>query len=64
MYMDRTAAYAVAVRTSEYDLPPEILDDLVAQVTSRAMDGTNFGEDAKRGRTKETSRDYGYMEDD
>ncbi|KAJ6627266.1 Translin [Mycena sp. CBHHK59/15] len=29
------AAYAVAVRGSEYDLPPEMLDDLVAQTTAR-----------------------------
>ncbi|KAJ7102260.1 Translin [Mycena belliarum] len=29
------AAYAVAVRGSEYDLPPEMLDDLVAQTTSK-----------------------------
>ncbi|KAJ7655156.1 Translin [Mycena polygramma] len=29
------AAYAVAVRGSEYDLPQEMLDDLVAQVTAR-----------------------------
>ncbi|KAJ6574767.1 Translin [Mycena capillaripes] len=29
------AAYAVAVRGSEYDLPPEMLDDLVAQVTAK-----------------------------
>ncbi|KAJ7630615.1 Translin [Roridomyces roridus] len=30
-----TAAYALVVRGSEYDLPPEMLDDLVAQTTSR-----------------------------
>ncbi|KAK7064525.1 Translin-associated protein X [Favolaschia claudopus] len=29
------AAYAIAVRGSEYDLPPEKWDDLVAQVTTR-----------------------------
>ncbi|KAF7339958.1 Translin-associated protein X [Mycena venus] len=29
------AAYAVAVRGSEYDLPQEMLDDLVAQATAR-----------------------------
>ncbi|KAF8213435.1 Translin [Mycena galopus ATCC 62051] len=29
------AAYAVAVRGSEYDLPQEMLDDLVAQATNR-----------------------------
>jgi len=29
------AAYAVAVRGSEYDLPQEMIDDLVAQATAR-----------------------------
>ncbi|KAJ7785962.1 Translin [Mycena metata] len=29
------AAYAISVRSSEYDLPQEMLDDLVAQVTAR-----------------------------
>jgi len=28
------AAYAVVVRGSEYDLPPDILDDIVAQFIS------------------------------
>ncbi|KAJ7169541.1 Translin [Mycena filopes] len=37
------AAYAVAVRGSEYDLPPEMLDDLVAQVTSRYNLGRDGG---------------------
>ncbi|KAJ3576143.1 hypothetical protein NP233_g638 [Leucocoprinus birnbaumii] len=34
------AAYTVVVRSSEYDLPPEILDDIVAQSISRFSDRT------------------------
>ena len=42
-----TAAYAIAVRTSEYsDLPPEMLEDLVAQTVARATEG----EDSRRRR--------------
>ena len=29
------AVYAIVVRTSEYDLPPEILDDIIAQSMSK-----------------------------
>jgi hypothetical protein len=47
-----TAAYAVAVRGSEYDLPPEMLDDLVAQTTARF----NMGDGLRR------ERDEGYGE--
>ncbi|KAF9452538.1 Translin [Macrolepiota fuliginosa MF-IS2] len=32
------AAYTIAVRSSEYDLPPEILDDIVAQSISHFSD--------------------------
>ncbi|KIY67587.1 Translin [Cylindrobasidium torrendii FP15055 ss-10] len=32
------AVYAIVVRTSEYDLPPDLLDDLVAQITSGNSD--------------------------
>ncbi|KAF5355654.1 hypothetical protein D9756_004214 [Leucocoprinus leucothites] len=32
------AAYTIVVRSSEYDLPPEILDDIVAQSISRFSD--------------------------
>ncbi|KAL4243083.1 translin family protein [Abortiporus biennis] len=42
------AAYALAVRSSEYDLPPEILDDLV----QRAIINTTSG-DGKRKRDRE-----------
>ncbi|PIL29628.1 hypothetical protein GSI_08265 [Ganoderma sinense ZZ0214-1] len=42
------AAYAVAVRTSEFDLPPEMLDDFVAQTVSRTTDGDAFGGDRTR----------------
>ncbi|KAI0702457.1 Translin [Cytidiella melzeri] len=40
------AAYAIAVRCSEYDLPPEMLDDIAAMVSSSAGRGT--GEEQPR----------------
>jgi hypothetical protein len=43
--------YAIAVRTAEYDLPPEMIDDLVA----RHMSGYGTGGPPARGR--ETERD-------
>ncbi|KAJ7139786.1 Translin [Mycena epipterygia] len=43
------AAYAVAVRGSEYDLPPEMLDDLVAQTTAKF----NMGDGPRRERDEE-----------
>ncbi|KAJ7462722.1 Translin [Mycena galericulata] len=46
------AAYAVAVRGSEYDLPPEMLDDLVAQTTAKF----NIGDGLRR------ERDEGFIE--
>ncbi|KAI0768549.1 Translin [Trametes elegans] len=55
------ATYAVVVRTSEYDLPPELLDDLVAQTLSRAADHSNFGEEIRRKRTRDADYD---MEED
>ena len=48
-----TAAYAIAVRTSEFDLPPDMLDDLVAQMVSRATDTSGFGDDTRRRRGAE-----------
>ncbi|KAI1797631.1 Translin [Ganoderma leucocontextum] len=53
------AAYAVAVRISEFDLPAEMLDDFVAQMVSRTTDGDRFGEDSRR-RTRGTD----YVDDD
>lgn len=44
------AVYTIAVRTSEFDLPPEMLDDIVAQVVSRTADSSGFGEDQQRRR--------------
>ena len=41
------------VRTSEFDLPAEMLDDLVAQTVSRAVDKSSYGEDFGRRRTRE-----------
>ena len=55
------AAYAVAVRTSEFDLPPEMLDDLVAQMVSRTADRISFGEEPGRRKTREG--DYMDMDD-
>ncbi|KAI0670164.1 Translin [Trametes maxima] len=55
------AAYTVVVRTSEFDLPPELLDDLVAQTIVRAADHGNFGDESRRKRGREY--EYG-MEDD
>ena len=59
--MSLTATYAVVVRTSEYDMPPELLDDLVAQTVSRATDHSNYGEEPRRKRARETDYD---MDDD
>ncbi|KAI0639141.1 Translin [Trametes polyzona] len=55
------ATYAVVVRTSEYDLPPELLDDLVAQTISRAADHSSFGEEPRRKRPRDPEYD---MDDD
>ncbi|EIW64521.1 Translin [Trametes versicolor FP-101664 SS1] len=55
------AAYAVVVRTSEYDMPPELLDDLVAQTLSRAADHGGFGEESRRKRPRDSDYD---MNDD
>ncbi|TFY50959.1 hypothetical protein EVG20_g11234 [Dentipellis fragilis] len=47
-----TAAYAIAVRTSEYDLPPDLLDDLV----SRHVSGYGLDEgDSGRGLGAQTA---------
>ncbi|TBU34981.1 Translin [Dichomitus squalens] len=54
------AAYAVAVRTSEFDLPSEMLDDLVAQMVSRTADRSGFGDESGRRKTRETD----YMDAD
>ncbi|KAI0359126.1 Translin [Trametes cingulata] len=55
------ATYAVVVRTSEYDMPPELLDDLVAQTISRATDHSMYGEEPRRKRARESEYD---MDDD
>ncbi|THH32327.1 hypothetical protein EUX98_g1863 [Antrodiella citrinella] len=53
------AAYAIAVRTSEYDIPPELLDDIVARsVVSEG--GGNSG----RKRTREGEFDEGDLDRD
>ncbi|KAH9921999.1 Translin [Epithele typhae] len=52
------ATYAIAVRTSEYDLPPEMLEDLVRQMVSQASDARDLGErgvDHKHWRPSESS---------
>ncbi|RPD81722.1 Translin [Lentinus tigrinus ALCF2SS1-7] len=56
------AAYAVAVRTSEFDLPPEMLDDLVAQAVSHAADHSGFGDEPRRKRAR--NAEYGDLDDD
>ncbi len=49
------AAYTIVVRSSEYDLPPEILDDIVARAISHFSDrpfkrvGEQGAEDDPRG---------------
>ncbi|KAI0336092.1 Translin [Cubamyces sp. BRFM 1775] len=55
------ATYAVVVRTSEFDIPPELLDDLVAQTVSRASDRSSFGDEPRRKRPRESDYD---MDDD
>ncbi|KAI0076266.1 Translin [Panus rudis PR-1116 ss-1] len=47
------AAYAIAVRSSEYDLPPEILDDLVSRFVSGTHGGDSDGGRKKRPREGE-----------
>lgn len=48
------AAYTIAVRSSEYDLPPEILDDIVARATSHFSDRSS-----QRARGLDTEDDPG-----
>ncbi|CAL1696415.1 unnamed protein product [Somion occarium] len=50
------AAYAVAVRSSEYDLPPEILDDLVSRTMSSAFGGDHGGS-TRRKRPREDDQE-------
>ena len=50
-------AYAIAVRSSEYDLPPELLDDLVDRTVSSTGYGSTSGEDRKRRRVDDTEAD-------
>lgn len=56
----RAVAYAIAVRTSEYDLPPEMLDDLVAGYLPTSHKG---GGDSKRTRVRDDDYDAGDLED-
>jgi hypothetical protein len=51
--MPFAAVYAITVRTAEYDLPPEMLDDIVASLMSGAMsiqrgDGRDRGDRQRR----------------
>ena len=53
-----SATYTVAVRSSEYDLPPEMLDDLVARTVSSAYGGDGGGSTRrKRGREDDQDED-------
>lgn len=64
---DNAAAYAIAVRTSEYDLPPELLDDIVGRTVSGfSGSGDSYGGGGgdggrggarKRGRVDEEEED-------
>lgn len=54
-----SAAYAIAVRSSEYDLPPEMLDDIAAMVSSSY--GRGSGEE--QGRQKRPRLDDGDDDD-
>ncbi|KAI0932577.1 hypothetical protein AcV7_000360 [Taiwanofungus camphoratus] len=53
-------AYAIAVRSSEYGLPPELLDDIVVRTVSSAANGGSQGEDhvrRRRGRREDDTDD-------
>ena len=50
-----SAAYAIVVRTSEYDLSPDILEDIVAQSMSNFRDSTR--QPAGRGKVENMSDD-------
>ncbi|KZT06353.1 Translin [Laetiporus sulphureus 93-53] len=52
-------AYAIAVRSSEYDLPPELLDDIVERTVSSAANGEIGGED-RRGKRRDDAFDGDY----
>lgn len=47
-------AYAIAVRSSEYDLPPELLDDIVERTVTEA--GFGGGEDERDRRRRGVRR--------
>ncbi|KDQ54767.1 hypothetical protein JAAARDRAFT_348283 [Jaapia argillacea MUCL 33604] len=53
------AAYAIAVRTSEFDLPPDILDDIVARCVS-GYETNNHGRKAQRWQEHFDSDDEDY----
>lgn len=42
-----SAAYAIVVRSSEYDLPKEILNDIVAKSISKYSGNDGHGQDAR-----------------
>ena len=55
------AAYAIVVRGSEYDLPPDILDDIVAQSISAFSPSDKHSESrgqARRHRDNDIDGDY------
>lgn len=53
--MPGPVAYAIVVRSSEYDMPPEMLDDLVEQAVSHSGYGGagEEGSGRRRGRGEE-----------
>ncbi|EMD41657.1 hypothetical protein CERSUDRAFT_102067 [Gelatoporia subvermispora B] len=50
-------AYAIAVRSSEYDIPPELLDDIVERTVTSSTYGGTYGGDRKRRRIDDLDGD-------
>ena len=52
------AAYAIVVRSSEYELSPDMLDDIVERtVTTLSAEGGRGGGGRKRGRENDSDED-------
>ena len=54
-----SATYAIVVRSSEYDIPTEMLDDIVAKSISKFTGNSGHGHDVRRRQTDDTSGDEG-----
>ncbi|PSR73170.1 hypothetical protein PHLCEN_2v10982 [Hermanssonia centrifuga] len=55
---DEIAAYAIAVRCSEYDLPPELMDDIVARTVS-----TSVGSGGAESNSRKKGRNDGFEDE-